>query len=103
MECEIIYKVSQSDLRKVIAEFVTEEQGKVFDRFYNVMVDAKTVANIHGTTARTIIRHVKSGTLAAEPTDGKVYKFRLSEVLKFDFQKVKYQKHGGRTYSRGED
>ena len=100
MQSEVTYKVTEVELRKVIADFVKKEEGKIFDKFYNVIVDAKTVANIHGTTPQTIIRHVKSGALATEPADGRVYKFRLSEVLKFDFQKIKYQRHGGRTYSR---
>lgn len=103
MQSEIIYKVTEIDLRKVLADFVKEEEGKVFDKYYNVIVDAKTVANIHGTTPQTIIRHVKSGAITTEPSEGRVYRFRLSEVLKLDFQKLKHKRHGSRTYTRSLD
>lgn len=103
MQSEIIYKVTEADLHRVLKDFVKEEEAKIFDKYYNVIIDAKTVANIHGTTPQTIIRHVKSGALATEPTEGRVYRFRLSEVLKLDFQKLKNKRHGGRTYARSLD
>ena len=91
MEQEIVYKVTKTDFVNAISDVINEHQN-AFDRFYSVFVDGKTVAKIHGLSSKTISRYVAEGVIVPDPTSGRVHKFRLSEVLKMDFTRIKYRR-----------
>ena len=90
---EITYKLDAKDLKEVIAETMSKDvEDRIFGRFYNVMVDAKTLAKVHNLSTKTVSRYIADGTLRPEPTEGRLHLFRLSEVLKLEASKLKYKR-----------
>ena len=92
MNGKVIYEVGREDLRSAMSEMIQEQSKTVFDRFYNVFVNAKDVAKIHQVSPQTVINYIKDGKIKPEPHPGRVYRFRLSEVLKMDFSQLKYKR-----------
>lgn len=92
MNSKVTYELSRDDLRATIIEMTQEQSKTVFDRFYNVFVNAKDVAKIHQVSPQTIVNYIKDGKIKPEPHQGRVYRFRLSEVLKMDFSQLKYKR-----------
>jgi predicted DNA-binding transcriptional regulator AlpA len=92
MQSKVTYELDREDLLKAISEMVEEQDKSVFDRFYNVFINAKDVAKIHAISPQTVVNYIKDGRIKPEPLSGRLYRFRLSEVLKMDFSKLKYKR-----------
>ena len=82
--------MSKDDLKEAIADTLKETiEEKVYNRFYSVMIDCQTLANMHHISPRTVTRYIADGTLTPEPG---TKQFRLSYALKLDLTQVKYKR-----------
>ena len=89
MEAEITYKISKTDFDAAIEEHVSAVTDKLaFGRWQNHLVGVDTVAEIHSVNRDTVTRYANAG-LIPFIRNGKLYKFRLAEVLKFDFNELR--------------
>ena len=92
-EAEITYKVNKEDLKGALNDTIAEMvEASVLNKFYNVMVSVKTVAEIHGVSEKTVFNYIKDGMIEPEPRvkNGKV-QFRLSYALQLDFSLLRKQ------------
>jgi len=78
----IVYEVSEQDLATDLSK------RSVLERFRDRLISAKAVAEIHNTTADTVIRYAKARLIPYEMR-GKLYKFSLAEVLQIDFHQLR--------------
>ncbi len=95
MDAKIIYEVSEDDLKSfVLKTLIDQEVEKELNKYYNVFIDAKTLARFHNVSAITVSRYAKDGLIHPEPRNSnkEPMRFRLSEALKFDFAKLKIQR-----------
>ncbi len=90
----IIYQIEREDLKEEIRELAEEA---ALAKFEDRMVGVNTVADIHGVSRDTVIRRIEDGMIIPETDKGEHYKFKLSEVLKMDFRKMKKQLRFGKT------
>lgn len=88
-----IFQLEEDDLRIVLKELLEEV---TLSRFEDRLVGLNTVADIHGVSCDTVIRRVEDGMIIPETDKGEHYKFKLSEVLKMDFRKMKKQLRFGK-------
>lgn len=92
METVITYNVSKKELIEAMHEMqATEIEDKILNKFYNVIVGTNVVAEIHKVSEKTVLNYVNDGLIEHEPRVGKIYKFRLSQVLRIDFGQLKKQ------------
>lgn len=67
------------------------KRESVIEKFYNVIVPTSWVALIHEVDQSTVCRYVQRGLIPIEDRSSSKgnYKFRFSEVLKLDFNKLR--------------
>ncbi len=93
MEQEIFYKASATDLRTLLLEPIRNEaRAELRAKFNDKIVDVETVAKIHGVHPHTVRTYAKSGDLIhQERNEKEEYKFKLGDVLEFDFKELRRQ------------
>lgn len=93
MEQEVIYKASAKELRALLLEPVQNLVRAEFKaKFNDKIVDVDTVAKIHGVHPHTVRTYAKSGDLAHQDRNERdEYKFKLGDVLEFDFKELRRQ------------
>lgn len=88
-----IIEITKEDFQASLEEFARKFAEKSFtEKFYNVLIDAKTAAKIHGISPTTFIRYVQRGLIDYESKKGKAYQFRLSEILRLNISELKYKR-----------
>ena len=88
-EPKIVYEVKEEELRSAISsELKLLTENSAFAKFEERIVGVNTIADIHGISRDTVIRYIKDGLISPLNEVGH-YKFKLSEVLKMDFKKMK--------------
>lgn len=89
MEPKIIYEVTKAELTDVIQQLKKEA---IMARFSDRLVSVATVCEIHNVHRDTVLKYT---TAKRNPLphikNGKLYKYRLSEVLEFDFNALRQQ------------
>lgn len=81
----VVISLSKDELKQMV-----QPVGINPDRFQSVFMTSGEVCKIHGISQSTLFRYVNSDILIPEPRSPKgKYQFRLSEVLKFQPEKVK--------------
>lgn len=91
MKSEITYKLSREDFEKAIESTLVQLTVKAkTSRYHDRLVSVHTVAEIHGVHRDTVVRYAKAGLLPYE-MKGKLYKFRLTSALEFDFHELRKQ------------
>lgn len=93
MEQEVIYKATAKELRTLLLEPIRNEvRSEMRAKFNDKYVDVETVAKIHGVHPHTVRTYAKSGDLLHEDRNAKDgYKFKLGDVLEFDFKELRKQ------------
>jgi len=93
MEQEVIYKATAKELRVLLLEPIKNEvRAELRAKFNDKIVDVETVSKIHGVHPHTVRAYAKSGDLIHEDRNAKEeYKFKLGDVLEFDFKKLRLQ------------
>jgi hypothetical protein len=92
MKTQTILQLDEADLRKVMAEELSElSRAAVLGQFAGRLVSADTVADIHDVHRDTVIRYATAGILPYIKI-GKLWKFQLSEILTVNFHELKKQK-----------
>ena len=93
MEQEITYKVTAKELRELLLEPIRNEaRAEQRAKFNDKLVDVETVAKIHGVHPQTVRAYAKSGDLIHQDRNEKEeYKFKLGDVLEFDFRELRRQ------------
>lgn len=93
MEQEIFYRASATDLRTLLLEPIRNEaRAELRAKFNDKIVDVETVAKIHGVHPHTVRAYAKSGDLIHQDRSEKEeYKFKLGDVLEFDFKEFRRQ------------
>ena len=79
------------DLQKLINEDYADMKLKAhLNRFYNVLVGVKDVANMHNVSTHTVTAYIKDGLIVPEVklSEKDHPKFRLSYVLTLDFKEL---------------
>jgi predicted DNA-binding transcriptional regulator AlpA len=92
MITQTVIQMNETDLRKFLyREIALGEVTRFLSRFHNVFVTPEEVANIHGVSRQTVYNHIKYGNLVPElrETENASFRFRLSDVLQFDFRKLR--------------
>lgn len=91
MQTSTIIQFTAEDFDQKLRELKLKEEESILDRYYTKLVSTSTVAEIHDISTRTVCRYVERGLLpVVERNSSKGnYKFRLSEVLKLDFNKLR--------------
>lgn len=85
----IVYEVSRHDLSQAITDTLEQlTRERVLARFTDRLVSVNTVAEIHGVNRDTVIKYA-TAKLIPHQKDGKLYKFKLSEALEIDFNKLR--------------
>jgi len=91
MEQEIVYKVSEKDLRNLLvdqirSEIKAQEQARLNSR----IIDVDTMAKLHGVSRETVYNYINSGDIQCEPRpkNGSC-KIRLGYALQVDFKELK--------------
>lgn len=88
MGSKIIYEMSKNDLTEALQEIITSEiEERVYNRFSNRIVSASVVCEILGITRPTLYEYIKDGRIQPIDSEGKNYKFDLSDILKTDIRK----------------
>lgn len=94
MNSTIVYQMSPEDLEKFFnVNLAKREVDNFLSRFRNVLVTVQDIANIHQVTTKTVYNYINEGILIPEfrEKEQEVYKFRLEEVLKYDFKAMRKQ------------
>ena len=93
MEQEVIYKASAKELRVLLLEPIRNEaRAELRAKFNDKVIDVETVAKIHGVHPHTVRAYAKSGDLIHQDRNEKEeYKFKLGDVLEFDFKELRRQ------------
>ena len=88
MEQEITYKITAKELRELLLEPLRNEvRAELRAKFNDKIVDVETVAKIHGVHPHTVRAYAKSDDLIhQERNEKEEYKFKLGDVLEFDFK-----------------
>ena len=96
MEQEVIYKASARELRTLLLEPIRNEaKAELRAKYNDKIVDVETVAKIHGVHPNTVRTYAQSGDLLHQDRGTKEgYKFRLGDVLEFDFKELRRQLKG---------
>lgn len=83
--------MSDEDFDKKLKDIKLKQEESYIDRYYGVIVPTEWVAKIHNVSPRTVVNYVQRGLLPiVERTSSKGnYHFRLSEILKIDFDKLR--------------
>ena len=83
-----ILMVDKRELESIIEEkFNSLIEEKCYNRYYTVVVGVKEVAHIHNLSVMTVKRYIARGMITPLERDSSQenLKFRLSDVLKMDF------------------
>ena len=91
MNRQTVYSINGDDFSNLLKELKLKEEEAVIDKYYSVLVSTAWVAAIHEVDPSTVCRYVQRGLIStAERTSSKGnYKFRLSEVLRLDFNQLR--------------
>ena len=79
------------DLQKILNEEYADMKLKAhLNRYYNVMVGVKDIANMHNISSHTVTAYIKDGLIVPEVKLGENDhpKFRLSYALMLDFKEL---------------
>lgn len=91
MERNITYNITDIDLNNLLKDVKIKEEESIINKYYNVLVPTAWVAIIHGVDPSTICRYVQRNlipTVERNSSKGN-YKFRLSDVLQIDIDKLR--------------
>ena len=92
MQAEITYKLSETDLSKVLDEKLNSlARAAAFGQFTGRLVSADTVAEIHDVHRDTVLKYAKAGLLECQHT-ARLYKFQLSYILNINFHDLRKTK-----------
>lgn len=84
----VVISLSKEELEQMV-----KPVGINPDRFHSVLISSGEFCNIHNLSESTLFRYISNGIITPEPrTPRGKYQFRLSEVLKFQPEKVKNRK-----------
>ncbi|SHG33870.1 hypothetical protein [Dysgonomonas macrotermitis] len=92
MNGTVIYHVlSDESLDKKLKELLLTKEESLIERFHGVIVPSSWVCKIHNVSEATVTRYVKRGLLPViERTSSRSnLQFRLSDILKTDFDKLR--------------
>lgn len=91
MEKNVTYNIDGKDFNNILRDLKLKEEESHIDKYYSVLVPTSWVAHIHEVNPSTVCRYVQRGLIpVVDRTSSKGnYKFRLSEVLKLDFDKLR--------------
>lgn len=94
-ESTLLHGMNPDDLK----EMILQEARRIYvynpDRFYGVIVNGEQFCHIHSISRITLKRWIKQGIVVPEDRDDAKdhYRFRLSEVLKFDVESIKRKRN----------
>jgi len=86
------YQIDAEELSKFFSKEMEQKAIDAFcNKFSNTLVTPKEVALFHNVSEATVINYCKDGLIIPEHREKEycAYRFRLSEVLKFDFIELK--------------
>lgn len=92
-----ITEISKEDLTEIITGLLNEKaEAKAYDKYYNVLVPISWVSVIHKVKPVTVRRYIERGLIVPEERGSREehYQFRLSSVLRMDFNRLKRQLRG---------
>ncbi len=91
MQKNITYNINGDDFSNLLKEMKLKEEESLIDRYNRVHIPTSIVALIHGVSTTTVCRYAQRGLIPIVDRTSSTgnYKFRLSEVLKLDFEKLK--------------
>lgn len=91
MEKNVIYNIDGNDFNNILRSLKLREEEALIDRYYSVLIPTAWVALIHEVNPSTVCRYVQRGLIPIvdRTSSNGNYKFRLSEILKLDFNKLK--------------
>lgn len=86
-----LHAISTEDFDKILREYKIREEESIIEKYYGVIIPTSMVALIHDVNPSTVCRYVQRGLIPiVERSSSKGnYKFRLSEILKLDFTKLR--------------
>jgi len=90
-QTEINYKLNENDFREAIKKELSGLALQMFlNRFDNVLVGVKDVANMHNVSTHTVTAYIKDGLIVHEVKLGENDhpRFRLSYALMLDFKEL---------------
>lgn len=86
---KIVYEVGRQELNQAITDTLEQLNSERFlARFNDRLVSVNTVAEIHGVNRDTVVKYA-TAKLIPHQRNGKLYKFKLSDALEFDFNKLR--------------
>lgn len=94
MNTQTFIQMTEEDLHTVFFSIAKEKaEVQIYNRYYGVLVPASWVAKIHGVSYQTVFNYIKRGMIS--PVERGIgtenYQFRLSDVLKMDFNLLRKQ------------
>lgn len=91
MEKNVTYSINGNDFNDLLKELKLKEEEALLDKYYSVLIPTAWVAQIHEVDPSTVCRYVQRGLIPIVDRTSSTgnYKFRLSEVLKLDFNKLR--------------
>ena len=94
-ESTLLHGMNPDDLKDMIFQEAKKIYSYSPDRFYNVIVTGEHFCLIHSISKITLKRWIKQGIVVPELRDDDKdhYRFRLSEVLKFDVESIKRKRN----------
>lgn len=87
----ILYQMHPEDLQRFLDENVAEIKLQAFlNRFENVLIGVKDVAQMHSVNPRTVTNYINDGLIVPEMkvNENEHPKFRLSYALTLDFRQL---------------
>ena len=86
----MLHNLDPEDVRSMIKEAM----GFNPDKFYNVLINQDEFCKVHSISRTTLWRYIKTGVgVPIDQEEGKEPRFRLSEVLRFDIDSIKYKQN----------
>ena len=94
-ESTLLHGINPDGLRELISQEANRLLVYNPDKFYNVLVSGEIFCLIHSISRITLQRWIKLGVVIPEFRDDEKdhYRFRLSEVLKFDVDSIKRKRN----------
>lgn len=85
------YNINAEDFTQILKGVKLKEEESIIDKYYGVLIPTAWVALIHEVDPSTVCRYVQRGLIPIVDRSSSRgnYKFRLSEVLKLDFNKLR--------------